>query len=66
MSKKHPSQRSFKKKELDFEKAFNHPEIKPPHINKRKSNPIAFIFTIIFVVIFILGMILPTISFLIR
>jgi len=58
--KKSSHKKTLKKKDLDFKTAFKHPEIKPIELHPRKQNPIAFVFTLLFVVIFILGMILPS------
>jgi len=58
--KKHA--KKLKKQNVDFETAFSHPEIKPIKVQPKKQNPIAFIFTVLFVVIFILGMILPSLT----
>ena len=67
MSNKKKSHKNFHKNhEIDINSAFSNPQIKVPKIKPNKQNPIIFIFTVLFVVIFILGMILPSLTLFFR
>jgi len=65
-NKKNSHKKSHKNQGIDINSAFSHPEIKTPKIKPNKQNPIIFIFTVLFVVIFILGMILPSLTLFFR
>ena len=57
---------SHKNQVPNINSTFSNAEIKSLKIKPNKQNPIIFIFTVLFVVIFILGMILPSLTMFFR